>query len=308
MEITPTAIKSLKTSFLSIFRKGYDGTEPFYAKLCTEVPSSASQNDYGWMAKLPKMREWLGERIVQNLLTQSYAIKNKRFELTVGVDRDDIEDDNLGVYNPIVQEVGIQTQKQPDDLVVSLLQNGHTATALCYDGQSFFDTDHPVNPKDTSLGTQQNYWSSGKALNKANLVAVRAAMMTFKGEDNRPLGVNPRLLIVPPALEDTARQLAYADIIREDGTGSAGVTNTLKGMYDVLVIPELAGQDTTWYLADVSRAIKGLVFQKRRAASFTMKTDVNDENVFHQNLFLFGADARNNAGYALWFLMAKAVA
>lgn len=47
------------------------------------------------------MREWIGEREVQALAAYDYLIKNKKFEMTIGVPRDDIEDDKYGVYTPL---------------------------------------------------------------------------------------------------------------------------------------------------------------------------------------------------------------
>lgn len=48
---------------------------------------------YAWLGDIPGMREWIGDREVQNLTASDYTIKNKDFELTVGVDRNAIEDD-----------------------------------------------------------------------------------------------------------------------------------------------------------------------------------------------------------------------
>lgn len=39
-------------------------------------------------------------------MQHDYAIAEKPWELTIGVDRDDIETDNLGIYNPMFQEMG----------------------------------------------------------------------------------------------------------------------------------------------------------------------------------------------------------
>src|SRR5690606_27387688 len=60
--------------------------------------------------------------------------------------RDDIRDDNLGIYRPLFEEMGMSTAAHPDRLVFELLKNGFTE--LCYDGQPFFDTDHPVLDED----------------------------------------------------------------------------------------------------------------------------------------------------------------
>ena len=69
----------------------------------------------------------------------------------MGVKRTDIEDDNLGIYTPLMQEMGRAAGVHPDELVFALLKLGHSS--LCYDGQFFFDTDHPVFPNVDGTGT-----------------------------------------------------------------------------------------------------------------------------------------------------------
>ena len=58
------------------------------------------------------------------------------------MDRNDIEDDQIGVYAPMIQGLAWAARQHPDLLVFALLKAGF-ATA-CYDGQYFFDTDHPL--------------------------------------------------------------------------------------------------------------------------------------------------------------------
>ncbi|MHA4875048.1 Mu-like prophage major head subunit gpT family protein, partial [Enterococcus faecium] len=87
------------------------------------------------------------------------TIKNKPYELTVGVDKDDIEDDNLGIYSPLMQSMGESVGAQPDQLTFELLKNG--ISTACYDGQNFFDTDHPVLDKEGKETVQSNVDSDG---------------------------------------------------------------------------------------------------------------------------------------------------
>jgi phage major head subunit gpT-like protein len=82
--------------------------------------------------------------------------------------------------------------------------------------------------------------------------------------------------------------------------------NTLKGTADLLVIPQLANDPKSWYLLDVSRAIRPFIFQLRSAPQFVQFTDPKSESVFRRKKFVYGVDARGNAGYGLWFLAAKA--
>lgn len=297
--VTPTVLRDMSRAFSALYRSAYDQAAIWYDKLATIVPSSSRENVYGWMGKLPRMREWVGPRIVNNLSAHTYTITNKHFEMTVGVDRDDIEDETLGIYNARMSEMAEQAKFYPQDLIVSLLENGHAA--LGYDGQNFFDTDHPTDANVAASGSQRNYWSTGMALDEANFITAWTAMTQFKGEDGRPLGVRPNLLVVPPALEITARKLVNATLVTNGGT------NVLAGMVEVLVIPELTSS-TAWYLFDTRRPIKPLVFQNRKQPNFVAMTSETDENVFSRREFLYGVDARGNAGYGPWFLAAKMVA
>ena len=61
--------------------------------------------------------------------------------MTIGVKRDDIADDQYGVYAPLMQNMGFETARFPDELVFGALADGFAVNG--YDGQFFFDTDHP---------------------------------------------------------------------------------------------------------------------------------------------------------------------
>lgn len=299
MDITPAEIKALRTDFYSDFRKGYDEAPVFYPMLSSTVPSSSKQNDYGWMAQLPGMRQWLGERVVNNLVTHNYALLNKTWENTLGVQREDIEDDNLGVYSTVFEEQGRAARKHPDQLHSDLLKTGHSE--LCFDGQNFFDTDHPVALKNSGLGTYSNYTASGMDLTSDNIITVRSTMAAYKGDGDRTLNVQPRLCVIPPAL------LGKALAVFQKEFSANGASNVTFQMMDILEVPELSGDDTTFYVADVSRPIRPLIHQARRPLAFQAKNRVDDDVVLEENQVRFYADARYNAGYGLPFLAYKAV-
>lgn len=149
--ITPALLTSLRTGMSTIFQASLRDTPTHWAKIATLVPSSTSSNTYGWLGQFPKLREWVGSRVVKDMAASGYSLTNKLYEGTVGVARTDIEDDNIGIYTPMMQEVGRATATHPDELVFALLAAGHST--LCYDGQNFFDTDHPVYPNVDGTGT-----------------------------------------------------------------------------------------------------------------------------------------------------------
>ena len=62
------------------------------------VPSGTRENVYPWLGTLPSMQKWAGDRIIRNLKAHKYSIENEKFEMTIAVKRDDIEDDQVGIY------------------------------------------------------------------------------------------------------------------------------------------------------------------------------------------------------------------
>lgn len=148
--VTPVLLSALFTGFKNDFQKGQQQAKPQWNKVAMAISSASKSNTYGWLGKFPAFREWVGDRVLNSMQAHSYQITNKTYESTVSVDREDIEDDNLGIYSPLMQEMGRMVEIQPDELVYGLLASG--TSTICYDGQNFFDTDHPVYPNADGTG------------------------------------------------------------------------------------------------------------------------------------------------------------
>ena len=91
---------------------------------------------------MPRIREWVGDRVINAIKDYGYQVKNKTYESTIGIPREDIEDDRFGIFAPLFSEMGRSVALFPDELVFPLLTNGFSSS--CYDGQNFFDLNHPV--------------------------------------------------------------------------------------------------------------------------------------------------------------------
>lgn len=222
MIITPPLLTALFTGYSRKFEDAKTATPSDWKKIATPVPSSSRSNTYGWLGQFPHFREWVGERVLKDMAAHGYSIENRKFESSISVRREDIEDDNVGVYGPLFEEMGRAASAHPDELVFNLLKEGTSTRG--YDGQNFFDTDHPV----------------------------------------------------------------YATT---DGTG----TPTSVSNYDAG-----DGSSPTWYLMDVSRALKPMIFQTRREYDLKAMADGQDEAVFMRDEYRYGVDARVNAGFAFW--------
>ncbi|MGC5328891.1 Mu-like prophage major head subunit gpT family protein [Brevibacillus sp. SYSU BS000544] len=288
MIINATNLRSIYTGFKVIFNQALQNAKPMWTKIATLVPSTARDEEYKWLGKFPRMREWIGSRVLDNLATHGYTIKNKSFEATIAVDRDDIEDDQIGVYTPMIEGLAQSAANHPDELVFTLLPRGFTER--CYDGQYFFDEEHQDGdgPVQSNKGT--------KKLSSASYSAAYAQMMSLKDEHGNPLSVTPTVLVVPPQLREMGLKILQAE------TNENGETNVNRNSAELLVAPWLASDPNAWFLLDTSKPVKPIIFQERKKPNFDALDQPTDENVFMKKQYIYGVDSRDNAGYGLWQL------
>lgn len=142
MIINQANLSGIYKSLSTIFNQAFDVAPSQRDLVSMTVPSGGKSVDYKWLGDFPMMQEWLGDRVIKDLSAFHYEIINKSYEATIEVDRDDIADDQIGVYTPMIQGLGQAAKVHPDLLVFALLAAGFET--LCFDGQYFFDTDHPV--------------------------------------------------------------------------------------------------------------------------------------------------------------------
>jgi phage major head subunit gpT-like protein len=297
MIINKANLSILHTGFKAAFQNAFNGAPVDFDQLVLDVKSTTAIETYGWLGAMTRFREWIGDRVVQNLALHDYSIKNKSFENTVGVPREAIEDDQYGIYSPLMGQLGQDAKEHPAELVYALLKGGFTGK--CYDGQYFFDTDHPVigaDGQETSVSNHQggsgtpwflldttrmirplilqkrkpyNFvaktaetddnvfdrkeyvwgvdarlnvgyglwqlaYSSKETLDSTSFGAAYAALQSLKGDNGRPLGIRPKLLVVPPSLREQALETVKAE------RNAAGATNINRDVVDVLVTPWLA--------------------------------------------------------------------
>lgn len=287
----------LEAGLKTVFFEEYDRTPSDWGRVATVVPSTADTEDYAWLGSAPAMREFKDERLPAGLLEHGYSIKNKTWESSVAVDRAALEDERYGQIKVRIQGLGREARRHQDELVFSLLRGGFNQD--CYDGQYFFDTDH----SEGESGNQSNKGTA--ALSATALQSAISAMMKFKDDRGRPLGIIPDLLVVPPDLQWSAMELLnstyYPELVTQSG-GNGGTqklaTNVLKGRLDLVVSPYLTdGND--WFLLCTNGPVKPLIFQSRVPVEFAA-LEGNSENGFMRDQYLYGVRARYNVGFGLW--------
>lgn len=139
-QISPQFMRDFSTGVDLRFNRAFEGVAPLWPRIATEATSTTRENAYPRLGDIPGVREWIGDRVVHSLSASKYTITNRTFEQTLSVSREDIEDDQLGLFNTGVDMLARNAAEFPDLLAFGLLARGETAP--CYDGQYFFDTDH----------------------------------------------------------------------------------------------------------------------------------------------------------------------
>ena len=220
MIINDANLSAIHTGFKGSWNGGFAGVESQWAKVAMRTTSGTAQETYSWLGQFPRMREWLGDRVINNLTAEGWTIANRTFEQTIAVPRTKIEDDQYGVYAPMFAEMGKDAAEQPDRLVFELMAQGFDKP--CYDGQRFYDADHPV-------------------------------------------------------------------------LDSAGVEHSVSNVEE--------GDGPAWYLLDMSRPLKPLIYQERVAPTFTSVDNERDETVFWKDEYVYGVRYRANAGLGFWQLI-----
>ena len=126
---------------------------------------------YPWLGRTTGFREWVGDRVMQALEAHAYTIVNKTFEDTVGIERERVEDDQYGVYAPVIEQLGWDARTHPDQLVFGMMKAAVTGasvtigkitipTPTCYDGNNLYYASHPAGPAGQSSASATTTFSN----------------------------------------------------------------------------------------------------------------------------------------------------
>lgn len=251
----------------------------------------------------PAFRKFKGARRFKNATEISFTIDNEPYESSYAFDKDQADDNDLvAKLKGLTPKWAKAYLSLKASLIANLLNNGENL--ICWDNQGFFDTDHATLDNPTGAGgSQRNYWASGMALTKANLATVDQTMRSRKvqSDSDDVLEINPRVLLVPLALEQTALDIVGTEWVEVSGVK---VRNSMFNKYVVKVSARLTDANA-WFLIDPDFS-KPIFGQERRGVTVAERLDDKDSNVFYQRQYEVGADCRLGVGFGPWQGIAKA--
>jgi phage major head subunit gpT-like protein len=149
MPIAKHKIDALNTDVTTAFLDAYKGgINQLYNEITEVIPMKTKKMEIPIRGLIGQMREWIGPRIIETISYDRFSFTITKFEKTLSILRDDVEDDNVGIYKGDALDLGIAAREWKDVQVFKKLE----ANDVWADGVNFFSAVHP-----TDVGNQSNY-------------------------------------------------------------------------------------------------------------------------------------------------------
>lgn len=262
---------------------------------------------YKWLGQSPAMREWIGGRQAKGFSENGITITNKEFEATLEVLVKEMRRDKTGQVMVRVRELAQRTNAHWAKLLSTLIVAGESA--VCYDGQYFFDTDH----SEGDSGSQSNDLTldvgtptaptAGEA-ESAILKAVQA-ILGFKDNQGEPMNENARefLVMAPVSLMNSVAAAIGASVIMDGASVSRTNTILTLGTLGGFTMRMAVNARLTWTdklaVFRTDSETKAFIRQEEEAVSISAVAE-GSELEFNENKHRYGVKASRNVGYGYW--------
>jgi phage major head subunit gpT-like protein len=274
----------------------------------TPFASDQESETYAWLSEVPKLREWLGGRQAVGLSESGFTIRNRKFESTIEIAVDWMRRDKTGQIRQRINELADADRAHWAELLTDLIIAAEDT--VCYDGQYFFDSDHP-DPSQGTSATQSNdltYDSVSVTVPTtvefvAATLSATKALLKMRTEKGRYLNAGAKrfTLMVPVDFMDVAAAALGATVIADtvSRTNTIQVLATLGGFgYDLVINPRLTWT-TKFALFRGDRNAQALIRQQEQATQVSAIAE-GSELEFQKDVHQYGLKAIRGAGLGRW--------
>jgi phage major head subunit gpT-like protein len=263
-------------------------------------PSNQETETYAWLGMAPAMREWIGGRNAKGFRENGITIRNKTYEATMEVLVDEIRRDKTGQVMLRVAELAQRANAHWASLLTTLIIAGESA--VCYDGQYFFDTDH----SEGDSGTQDNDLTGAAATAtqptaaeaEAAIMACVAAILGFKDDQGEPMneGASAFKIMVP-----TVYLPPFAAVLTNDyiAAGQSNLIKKIEGFSFSLAVNPRLTSGAKFFVFRTDGQTKPFIRQEEEAITVSAIAE-GSELEFKENKHHYGVKAIRNVGYGYW--------
>ncbi|HOW76824.1 MAG TPA: Mu-like prophage major head subunit gpT family protein [Candidatus Competibacteraceae bacterium] len=264
---------------------------------------------YRWLGMVPAMREWIGGRQAKGFRTNGITITNLHFEATLEVLVREMRRDKTGQVMVRVRELALRANAHWAKLLSTLIAAG--GSTVCYDGEYFFDTDHPESGSSQSNSISVDISELPAAVKgtttapsveqmQASIMAAVQAIYGFVDDQGEPTNENARrfLVMVPPSLWTPAYQAVYSPLA---GTLQSSLDQIRAGGLDLVPVvnSRLSAWTANFAVFRTDSEIKPLIRQQETDIQVKAIAE-GSELEFNEDKHHYGIDAWRNVGYGDW--------
>ena len=216
-------------------------------KVQSQLPSGDGEK-LDFLGMVPALREWVGPRSAKKPLEHKYSVTLKKFESTVQLPLDWINNDKTGLVQQQMSMLAVRYNPQwYGKRIAALLNAGASGTG--FDGKAFFADDHSWGDSGTidNLLVYNAATADAPTANEAatSIVEAVSALMGFKDDRGEPINetMSAMTIVAPTGAIGAAVLQAVKEKNLDTGTGVR--TNPVLGlglMIDVLVSPRITVQ------------------------------------------------------------------
>ena len=249
--------KLLYPGLRKIFFETYDEIPEQYSKIFNvQTSNSATETDHGMGA----FGEW--EERTSEIDTVAYAkisdggdvtYKHKAFTKGFMIGRELYDDEKYGQMKKMAKALARAGRAKVERDAITVLTKGFKGESGAFKGRDGLELFHDAHTLVDSEKTCSNLMTG--VLNEANLKRAIQMMAEQLDEAGGLIQMKATKLIIPPALEDTARRLLHSAQL--PGTELNDTNEYLRDRLQIVVMDYLAeiagGSDTMWFLQDGSR-------------------------------------------------------
>lgn len=287
----------------------------WWSKFMKTRPSSSKRELVTWLlstAKIEDLEEIGGKMVFEDIVSKYTEYENRNAGAGLKLKRQQLEDldgGGLDIAAKWSSDIGAYMGYWPQKQLVNLIKNGETSGFNAYDGATFFNKAHLINPADSSVGTFANVFTGAANSTPAtdpndalypgacpidDSVTVDVALtnlskvVSYIRSIRMPNGEDPRFLrpvsiLAPPRMQQRVVQLTNAKFIAQAATGGGAASADVEmliqsfGFVEPTIADELSGfeSNTTWFLACEelsSSQLGGFVYVDREPFRITYYT------------------------------------
>jgi len=290
-----------KTVYRKLVSEGFLQIKKDYEKIATEIKIGTKSVSLEGIYAVAGVTEWLGQRRIRSpKIRPSYVATTRKWENTVGIEQDAIDDDQLDLITSAIKEIPIKAVNGINRLCFQTLAAG--ATTVGPEGGSYYF----FNDTHAEAGAANDNKIATAFAGTGQIETVKAQMSRFTDMDGEAMNLQGNLLVGPPELEGKFRTALYAEyfpitVAAVSGTGA----NVWRGIADMLVTAELSDV-TDWFYLKTDAPVKPIILVMRQSPTSQELAKSSDAAFFYDMQF-FGTKSRYTCAFGPWQLAIGAI-